>query len=65
MKRNIILPTAAVIGTVDEALMDVQQSFERFCLAAGMDTLCAMGWLAAAPSIALRPPMRANLSAGA
>jgi putative transposase len=42
MKRDIILPTAPVIGTVDEALMDVQQSFERFCLAAGMETLGAM-----------------------
>jgi putative transposase len=42
MKRDIILPTAPVIGTVDEALMDVEQSFERFCLAAGMETLGAM-----------------------
>jgi transposase-like protein len=42
MKRDIILPTAPVIGTVDEALKDVQQSFERFCLAAGMETLDAM-----------------------
>lgn len=42
MKKDIILPTTPVIGTADEALMDVQQSFERFCLAAGMETLGAM-----------------------
>ena len=38
MKRDIILPTTPVIGTADEALMDVQKSFERFCLAAGMES---------------------------
>lgn len=42
MTRDITLPATPVIGTADEALMDVQRSFERFCLAAGMETLGAM-----------------------
>lgn len=39
MKRNITLPTAAASGALEEAFADVQESFERLCLAAGMEAL--------------------------
>ncbi|UVK48643.1 IS256 family transposase (plasmid) [Mesorhizobium sp. AR07] len=42
MKRNITLPTAAASGALEEAFADVQESFERLCLAAGMEALGAM-----------------------
>lgn len=42
MKKDSTLPAAPVAGAVDEALTEVQQSFERLCLAAGIETLEAM-----------------------
>jgi putative transposase len=42
MKRDIRLPTAPVSGAVEEAFAEVQQSFERLCLAAGMEALSVM-----------------------
>ena len=42
MKKAITLPTAPVTGVLEEAFADVQQSFESFCLAAGMEALGAM-----------------------
>jgi len=42
MKRDSTLPGAPVTGVVEEAFTDVQQSFERLCLAAGMEALGAM-----------------------
>ena len=42
MKRDIRLPSAPVTGAVEEAFAEVQQSFERLCLAAGIDALGAM-----------------------
>ena len=42
MKRDIRLPTAPVTGAVEEAFAEVQQSFERLCLAAGMEALSVM-----------------------
>ncbi len=36
MKKDNTLPTAPVTGVLEEAFADVQQSFESFCLAAGM-----------------------------
>ncbi len=42
MKRDSTLPGAPVTGAVEEAFTDVQQSFERLCLAAGMEALGAM-----------------------
>jgi len=42
MKKDITLPGAPFIGAVEEAFADVQQSFERLCLAAGMEALGAM-----------------------
>jgi len=42
MKRDIRLPAAPVTGAVEEAFAEVQQSFERLCLAAGIDALGAM-----------------------
>ena len=42
MKKAITLPTAPVTGVLEEAFADVQQSFESFCLAAGMEVLGAM-----------------------
>jgi putative transposase len=42
MKKDSTLPTAPVAGAVDEALTEVQQSFERLCLAAGIEALGAM-----------------------
>jgi transposase-like protein len=42
MKKDITLPTAPVTGALEEAFTDVQQSFESFCLAAGMEALGAM-----------------------
>lgn len=42
MKKDSTLPTAPAAGAVDEALTEVQQSFERLCLAAGIETLEAM-----------------------
>ena len=42
MKKAITLPTAPVTGVLEEAFADVQESFESFCLAAGMEALGAM-----------------------
>ncbi len=42
MNRDIRLPAAPVTGAVEEAFAEVQQSFERLCLAAGIDALGAM-----------------------
>jgi len=42
MKKDSTLPAAPVAGAVDEALTEVQQSFERLCLAAGIEALGAM-----------------------
>lgn len=42
MKKDSTLPTSPAAGAVDEALTEVQQSFERLCLAAGIETLEAM-----------------------
>lgn len=42
MKRDIRLLAAPVIGAVEEAFAEVQQSFERLCLAAGMEALSVM-----------------------
>lgn len=42
MKRDSILPVVPVTGAVEGAFADVQQSFERLCLAAGMEALGAM-----------------------
>lgn len=42
MKKDSTLPAAPAAGAVDEALTEVQQSFERLCLAAGIETLEAM-----------------------
>jgi len=42
MKSTITLPPAAPTGALEGALVDVQESFERFCLAAGMEALEAM-----------------------
>jgi len=42
MKKDSTLPAAPVAGAVDEALTEVQQSFERLCLAAGIKALGAM-----------------------
>jgi putative transposase len=42
MKRDSTLTGAPVIGAVEEAYAKVQQSFERLCLAAGMEALGAM-----------------------
>ena len=42
MNRDIRLPSAPVTGAVEEAFAEVQQSFERLCLAAGIDALGAM-----------------------
>ena len=42
MKKDNTLPTAPVTGVLEEAFADVQQSFESFCLAAGMEALGAM-----------------------
>ena len=42
MKRDIRLPTAPVSGAGEEAFAEVQQSFERLCLAAGMEALSVM-----------------------
>jgi putative transposase len=42
MTRDSTLTRAPVSGAVEAAFADVQQSFERLCLAAGMDALGAM-----------------------
>jgi|GEM_PF-2031738 len=42
MKKDSTSVTAPVAGAVDEALTEVQQSFERLCLAAGIEALGAM-----------------------
>lgn len=42
MKKDSTLPAAPAAGAVDEALTEVQQSFERLCLAAGIEALEAM-----------------------
>jgi len=42
MKKDCTLAAAPVAGAVDEALTEVQQSFERLCLAAGIEALGAM-----------------------
>ena len=42
MKRDTTLTTAPVSGAVEKACVDVQQSFERLCLAAGIEALGAM-----------------------
>jgi len=42
MKRDTTLTTAPVSGAVEKAYVDVQQSFERLCLAAGIEALGAM-----------------------
>lgn len=42
MKKDSTSMTAPVAGAVDEALTEVQQSFERLCLAAGIEALGAM-----------------------
>ena len=42
MKKDITLRTGPAGGAVEEAFADVQQSFERLCLAAGMEALGAM-----------------------
>ncbi len=42
MKRDTILPVVPATGAVEEAFADVQRSFERLCLAAGMEALGAM-----------------------
>jgi putative transposase len=42
MKKDITLPTAPMTEVLEEAFADIQQSFESFCLAAGMEALGAM-----------------------
>ena len=42
MKKDTTSTTGPGIGPVTEALADVQQSFERLCLAAGIEALGAM-----------------------
>ncbi len=42
MKRDNTLRTAPVSEAVEKAYADVQQSFERLCLASGIETLSAM-----------------------
>ena len=42
MKTDSTIPATALSETVETAFADVQQSFERLCLAAGIETLCAM-----------------------
>ena len=42
MKKNSTVPAAPVSTAVEEAVADVQESFERLCLAAGIETLSAM-----------------------
>jgi len=39
MKKDSTSMAAPVAGAVDEALTEVQQSFERLCLAAGIEAL--------------------------
>ncbi|ESZ03175.1 hypothetical protein X735_33220 [Mesorhizobium sp. L2C085B000] len=39
MNKNITLQTAPATGALEEAFADVQESFERLCLAAGMEAL--------------------------
>jgi transposase-like protein len=42
MKTDSTIPTTPFSQAVEDAFADVQQSFERLCLAAGIETLCAM-----------------------
>lgn len=42
MNKDSTIPSVPVSDAVDEAFADVQQSFERLCLAAGIETLRAM-----------------------
>jgi len=42
MKKDIMFPGAPDGGAVEAAFADIQQSFERLCLAAGIDALGAM-----------------------
>ncbi len=42
MKRDITLSAPPVSGAVEEAFADVQQSFEKLCLAAGIEALGVM-----------------------
>ncbi|SKA02100.1 hypothetical protein SAMN05428963_1053 [Consotaella salsifontis] len=42
MKKNSTVAAAPIGEAVEEAFADVQESFERFCLAAGIETLSAM-----------------------
>ena len=42
MKKNSTVSAAPVSTAVEEAVVDVQESFERLCLAAGIETLSAM-----------------------
>lgn len=42
MKSSNTLMTAPATGALEEAFADVQESFERLCLAAGMEALGAM-----------------------
>ena len=42
MKKDITSTTGPGDGAVEEAFADVQQSFERLCLAAGMEALATM-----------------------
>ena len=42
MKRDITSTRVPISGAVEEAFVDVQQSFERLCLTAGMEALGAM-----------------------
>ena len=42
MKKDTTSTTGSGSGAVEEAFADVQQSFERLCLAAGLDALGAM-----------------------
>jgi hypothetical protein len=70
MKRTITSETAAATGALEDAFACVQESFERFCLAAGMEALGAMmeadvgaivELLAARPAVTERGPVAPRL----
>ena len=58
MKKDITSTTGSGGGAVEEAFADVQQSFERLCLAAGMEALGAM--MEADVEARLRPAPRSR-----